>query len=188
ADPAYDPMLIAVGAADTMGTASMSDDEPASFSAAARACKPWNCRPPTLLAPGTHMQGLRVPGSYIDQNNPDAALGDLYFRGSGTSEAAAYVSGAVALLLQKYPLLTPDGVRELLASGTERLRGVSSLWQGQGELDLNKLLEAGESYGGGHGGHDALGGPGGFPSCRLGHNRAHPCPWSTGTGSLELSR
>ena len=62
------------------------------------------------------MQGLRVPGSYIDQNNPSAALGDLYFRGSGTSEAAAYVTGAVALLLQKYPQLTPDQVKQMLTA------------------------------------------------------------------------
>src|SRR5581483_734079 len=142
ADPAYDPMLIAVGAADTMGTASMSDDEPASFSAAARACKPWNCRPPTLLAPGTHMQGLRDPGSYIDQNNPDAALGGLYFRGSGTSEATAYVTGAVALLLQKYPDLTPDQVKTMLVESAHQLHGYSPLWQGSGELDLNALLTA----------------------------------------------
>jgi serine protease AprX len=140
ADPAYDPMLIAVGAADTMGTASMSDDQPASFSATARACRPWNCRPPTLLAPGAHMQGLRDPGSYIDQNNPDAALGDRYFRGSGTSEAAAYVTGAVALLLEDHPELTPDQVKEMLMASADRLRGHSPLWQGAGELDLNDLL------------------------------------------------
>ncbi len=88
-----------------MGTPSMSDDQPAPFSAGA-ACvgaAAIGCRAPDLLAPGTHMQGLRDPGSYVDQNNPSAALGDLYFRGGGTSEAAAYVTGAVALLLQRYP-------------------------------------------------------------------------------------
>ena len=75
ADPAYDPWVIAVGAADTMGTPSISDDQPASFSAGAAGCSP-DCRAPDLLAPGVHMQGLRDPGSYVDQNNPSAALGD----------------------------------------------------------------------------------------------------------------
>jgi len=168
ADPAYDPMLIAVGAADTMGTAAMSDDRPASFSATARACRPWNCQPPTLLAPGTHLQGLRDPGSYIDQNNPNAALGDLYFRGSGTSEAAAYVTGAVALLLQEYPDLTPDQVKEMLVASADRLHGYPLLWQGAGELDLNDLL-----------------------STRIprGHHwlEPHGRP-ASGAGSLELSR
>ena len=170
ADPAYDPMLISVGAADTMGTASMSDDQPAAFSATAHACRPWNCQPPTLLAPGTHMQGLRDPGSYIDQNNPGAALGDLYFRGSGTSEAAAYVTGAVALLLQKYPNLTPDQVKDMLVASTDRLRGYSRLWQGSGELDLDDLLSAR------------------VPS---GHRWWDWDPrgrFSSGSGSLELSR
>jgi serine protease AprX len=168
ADPAYDPLLIAVGAADTMGTASMSDDQPASFSATAPRCRPWNCRPPTILAPGAHMQGLRDPGSYIDQNNPSAALGDLYFRGSGTSEAAAYVTGAVALLLQKYPDLTPDQVKDMLVASTNRLRGYSLLWQGPGELDLSDLLSAR------------------VPS---GHHWWEPRGrFSSGIGSLELSR
>ncbi len=168
ADPAYDPMLIAVGAADTMGTASMSDDRPTFFSATARACRPWNCRPPTLLAPGTHMQSLRDPGSYIDQNNPNAALGDLYFRGSGTSEAAAYVTGAVALLLQKNPDLTPDQVKQMLVASADRLHGFSPLWQGSGELDLGDLL-----------------------SQRVPRGRGWWAPhglFSSGIGSLELSR
>jgi serine protease AprX len=181
-DPAYDPHLIAVGAADTMGTPWVGDDLPASFSAGAIVCRLTNCRPPTLLAPGTHMQGLRVPGSYIDQNNPGAALGDLYFRGSGTSEAAAYVTGAVALLLQKYPQLTPDQVKEMLIESTDNLRGCSPLVQGQGELDLNKLLTATPPTA--RGGFDWRNGlfrrdiPDWLPDSR----------WSTGSGSLELSR
>jgi serine protease AprX len=173
ADPAYDPWLISVGAADTMGTASLADDQPAAFTPGNPACKGPSCRATTLLAPGTHLQGLRDPGSYIDQNNPGAALGDQYFRGSGTSEAAAYVTGAVALLLQKYPQLTPDEVKRVLIAGTVRLPGVSPLVQGHGELDLNKLLRAPDGDGRGHG-H----GPPASPGSR----------WSTGSGSLELSR
>jgi serine protease AprX len=166
ADPASDPWLVSVGAADTKGTASFDDDQPAAFSAGAPAgCTAPTCYPPTLLAPGAHMQGLRVPGSYVDQNNPGAALGDLYFRGSGTSEAAAYVTGAVALLLQKYPQLSPAGVKFMLTTSANSLKGCSSLVQGRGELDLNKLLKA----------------------------PVTPPPpvnalWSTGSGSLELSR
>jgi serine protease AprX len=177
ADPAYDPMLISVGAADTMGTASFSDDRPASFSAAPLSCTLRGCRPPTLLAPGTHMQGLRVPGSYVDQSNPDSALGDLYFRGSGTSEAAAYVTGAVALLLEKDPQLTPDQVKRMLGSSTERLRGYSTSLQGYGELDLSKLLTARVPYDRGDHGSRGFGWTGRV----FGR-------WSTGSGSLELSR
>jgi serine protease AprX len=167
ADPADDPWLISVGAADTMGTPSFGDDQPASFSASPSACAPGpiTCSA-TILAPGAHMQGLRVAGSYTDQNNPGAALGDLYFRGSGTSEATAYVSGAVALLLQKYPQLTPDQVKRMFSASTQQLSGYSSLVQGNGELDLNALLTAS------------------VPNTGSG-----PRPqWSTGTGLLEQSR
>jgi serine protease AprX len=142
ADPAYDPWVISVGAADTMGTPSPADDQPASFSAGASCTgsAAMGCRAPDLLAPGAHLQGLRDPGSYVDQNNPNAALGDQYFRGSGTSEAAAYVTGAVADLLQEYPQLTPDQVKQMLVESSDSLAGFSRLSQGAGELDLNALL------------------------------------------------
>ena len=141
ADPAYDPQIIAVGGADTMGTPTTSDDQVASFSANAASCSS-SCRAPDLIAPGTHMQGLRVPGSYIDQNNPNGALGTQYFRGSGTSEATAFTTGAVALLLQKYPQATPDQVKAMLTSSCDSLSGYNWKSQGCGELDMNKLLNA----------------------------------------------
>src|SRR4029077_1375861 len=137
ADPAYDPEILAVGAADTMGTGTSSNDQVASFSANAASCSK-DCRAPDLVAPGTHMQGLRVPGSYIDQNNPAGVLGDSYFRGSGTSEATAFVSGAVALLLQKYPDLTPDQVKAMLTSSCDKLSSYNWKQQGCGELDMNR--------------------------------------------------
>jgi serine protease AprX len=173
-DPAYDPNLISVGAADTMGTPQVSDDEPSSFTSTGRVCNGPKCVAPTLLAPGTHMQSLRDPGSFIDQNSPGGELGDSYFRGSGTSEAAAYVTGVVALLLQRYPDLSPDQVKAMLEAGTQRLRGVPTLLQGSGELNLVKLMQAPvPAYGAGSslGDHGTL------------HSR-----WSTGNGSLEGAR
>src|SRR4051812_32230763 len=90
ADPAYDSSLLAVGSIDTMGTLAPFDDQVPSFS-------PWPKRGATrgvdLDAPGAHLQGLRVPNSFIDVNHPEGYLDDDYFRGSGTSESAALVSG-----------------------------------------------------------------------------------------------
>ena len=88
------------------------------------------------------MQGLRAPGSYIDQNNPNGALNDRYFRGSGTSEATAFVSGAVADLLQLHPDLTPDQVKEMLITSCDKLRSFNWKQQGCGELDMTQLLSA----------------------------------------------
>jgi serine protease AprX len=141
ADPAYDPQILAVGATDTNGSATPWDDQVASYSAVAASCS-TACRAPDLVAPGTHMQGLRVPGSYIDQNNPGGVLGDRYFRGSGTSEAAAFTSGAVADLLQRYPQLTPDQVKAMLSSTCDKLSSFNWKQQGCGELDMGKLLGA----------------------------------------------
>ena len=52
-----------------------------------------------------------MPNSFVDVNHPEGYVDARYFRGSGTSEATAITSGAVALVLQKYPNLTPDQVK-----------------------------------------------------------------------------
>jgi serine protease AprX len=138
ADPADDPSLLAVGSVDTNGTSKTSDDAIPSFS-------PWPKRGATrgvdLVSPGTHLVGLRVPGSYIDVTHPEGYLSDRYFRGSGTSESAAIVSGAAALVLQKYPDATPDQVKQLLM-GSATTFNAKSQAQGDGELNLAAALTA----------------------------------------------
>jgi serine protease AprX len=111
-DPAIDPFVIAAGALDTNGTTTTRDDKVASFTAVGS----WN-RSIDVLSPGVHVQGLRVPGSYIDLRfGGTGRLGDRFFRGSGTSEAAALTSGVAALVLSQRPNLTPDQVKRLLTS------------------------------------------------------------------------
>jgi serine protease AprX len=166
ADPAYDPQILAVGAADTNATATPWDDQVASFSANAASCSN-GCRGADLIAPGAHMQGLRVPGSYIDVTNPAGVLGDRYFRGSGTSEATAFVSGAAADLLQRYPQLTPDQVKAMLTASCDKLSSYNWKQQGCGELDMSKLLNAS------------------VPSVFASQQYNVP---AAGTGSLEASR
>jgi serine protease AprX len=137
ADPAYDSSLLAVGSIDTMGTLVPNDDQVPSFS-------PWPKRGATrsvdLDAPGAHLQGLRVPNSFVDVNHPEGYLDDRYFRGSGTSESAALVSGAAALVLQKYPNATPDQVKQLLTRSATYLNSQKSQAQGGGELNLTAAL------------------------------------------------
>ena len=50
-----------------------------------------------LVAPGVSVTSLRNPGSTIDDAHPGAVVSTRFFRGSGTSQAAAVVSGAAAL-------------------------------------------------------------------------------------------
>jgi serine protease AprX len=143
ADPASNPYVIAVGGYDTNGTATTTDDVVGSYSASGTGC--YSCRRPDLVAVGSHVRGLRVPNSYVDVNHPEGRLGDRFFRGSGTSEAAAMTSGAVALVLQKYPYLTPDRVKAFLKNEADR-PSFASTWSstgaGSGELDLSNLATA----------------------------------------------
>jgi serine protease AprX len=115
ASPGIDPYVITVGAADDHGTISPRDDTLAPFSSWGTADS--NAKP-DLLAPGRRIVSIRVPGSAIDTLLPDhlvvAQNGATYLRLSGTSQATPVVSGAVALLLQARPTLTPDQVKALL--------------------------------------------------------------------------
>jgi serine protease AprX len=132
ADPAYDPYVLAVGAADPHGTIDSDDDVVAAFSSAGID------RTPDLVAPGRSIQSLRVPGSTIDQAYPSARLGTRFFRGSGTSQAAAVVSGAAALVAQQRPDATPDQIKALLQTSARPLAEPASL-QGAGELNVRPV-------------------------------------------------
>src|SRR5205085_2299543 len=91
-----------------------ADDRVADFSSAG------TTRLPDLVAPGTAVVSLRVPGSQLDQEFPNARVGERWFRGSGTSQATAVVSGLAALLLGQRPDLVPDQVKALLTAGADR--------------------------------------------------------------------
>jgi serine protease AprX len=136
-DPADDPYVIAVGSSDNAGTMSTANDTVSTFSSGGD-----GYRNPDLVAPGAHVVSLRDPGSYIDVNYPKGQVGTRFLRGSGTSMAAAVVSGAAALLLSQNPLLTPDQVKNLLTSTATPLLATPSLLQGAGELNLRAALTA----------------------------------------------
>jgi serine protease AprX len=135
-DPALDRYVVAVGSSDSLGTPSLADDVLPAFS-------PWPKRGATrgvdLVAPGVHIQGLRVANSFIDANHPEGLINGRYFRGSGTSQSAAIVSGAAALILEKYPDATPDQVKKLLTTFAYPIKGKSQAI-GAGELQLGPAL------------------------------------------------
>jgi serine protease AprX len=136
-DPAYNPYVIGVGGYDTKGTSMPNDDAMGTYSASSSGC--GSCKNPDFVAVGSHLQGLRVPGSYIDQTHPEGLLGSRYFRGSGTSEAAAITSGSIAELLSMYPTLTPDQVKRFFTNNGVSVPGADSQVQGAGELNLGAL-------------------------------------------------
>jgi serine protease AprX len=141
--PAVNPDVIAVGAADSRNTDTRSDDTVADFTNRGNAT-----RHPDVLASGRSVVSLRDPGSYIDRTYPGALLSTTvdpaqrYFRGSGTSQAAAVVSGAVALLLQQRPALTPDQVKRLLTSTADPIAGSTDIAAGSGQINIAKAARA----------------------------------------------
>jgi serine protease AprX len=86
---------------------------------------------------------LRAPGSRLDTLYPRARIGDRFFRGTGTSQATAVVSGIAALLLQQRPDLRPDQVKALLKSGAQPLasEGDAVEAQGSGAVDAARSAD-----------------------------------------------
>ena len=132
-DPAYNPHVLAVGASDPRGTTNPADDVVASYSTRGN-----GVRNPDLVAPGTGIVGLRSPGSVLDQAVP--GNGSRWMRGTGTSQAAAVVSGAVALLLQQRSNLNPQQVKALLRASADPIAGASAADQGAGRLNLKRAM------------------------------------------------
>ena len=136
-NPAYDPYLIAVGSDSANGTATTVDDVVSAFSNDGD-----GTRNPDLVAPGEQVVSLRNAGSFLDTTYPAARIGERLFRGSGTSQAAAVVSGAAALLIQQRPGITPDQVKALLMGTAESIPNATAAQQGAGLIDLAGAKDA----------------------------------------------
>jgi serine protease AprX len=124
--------VLTVGAADLKNTIDRSDDSVAAFSS--RGPTQDGLAKPGIVAPSVTIVSNRSMGSTIDQFHPDARVGDSYFKGTGTSQAAAVVSGVAALMFQANPALTPDVAKATLL-GTTFKNIVSQAGAGQGLVD-----------------------------------------------------
>jgi serine protease AprX len=137
--PANDPFVITVGATDDMGTVSTIDDGVTTFSSySSNGLTEDGFAKPDLVAPGRNIISLLASTNadlYI--RHPNSRVDDFYFRMSGTSMSTPVVSGAVALLLQADPGLTPDQVKyRLMATANNTWPGYNAVNAGAGTLDI----------------------------------------------------
>jgi serine protease AprX len=169
ANPAYDPHVLAVGAMDDNGTVTSGDDT----------VPEWSTRGNTLrhvdvVAPGVSLLGLYNPAGTEDQANPQSRVGDRFIRASGTSQAAAVVSGEAALILQQSPWMTPDQVKAAVMGTAHGLLTTLPIFGGSGLVDLRTILR--NPLGA------VLNTVGGLLNGVLAYG------WGAGTGSLEAAR
>ncbi|MEO6653533.1 MAG: S8 family serine peptidase, partial [Ilumatobacteraceae bacterium] len=129
--PAYDPFVIAVAGVDGSGSA---------VTVPSWASRGDRSRTPDIAAPGAHIESLRAPGSNADSNHPEARVGDQLFLASGSSQATAVTAGAVALLLEARPELTPDQVKQILIDSASSVDGPVDR-VGHGMLDIAAALD-----------------------------------------------
>ena len=144
------PYLITVGAiTDSWTVDDPNDDYLPDFSS--RGPTPSAHIKPDVVAPGGHMAGLTRPGSTLTEEFPEYQLGNGDFVMTGTSQAAALVSGLVALLLQVEPGLSPDDVKcKFLSSANPAINAdgrlsYSPFEQGAGAISIQRALTLGET-------------------------------------------
>ena len=129
--PANDPYVITVGASDESSTPKTDDDSLAWFSSFGITQDGFS--KPDLVAPGRHIVGpLASSGAVLAREFPGKVVDRVYISLSGTSASAPVVSGAIALLEQAQPTLSPDQIKWLLVH-TARPLGPGA---GAGELNL----------------------------------------------------
>ena len=130
--PSNDPFVISVGGSDE--TANYGWGERAAWSSTGRTQDGFS--KPDVMAPGAHIVSVLAPSSGFELLCPNCSIGGAYFKAGGTSMAAPVVSGAVALLLQARPNLTPDQVKTLLTQTGKPIKGQA----GAGSIDIEQAL------------------------------------------------
>lgn len=109
---------------------------------------------PTITAPGSAIVSTRaVSGFYV---NGGSAASDLlyvkpdyitgYTAASGTSMAAPHVAGAVALMYEARPTLTPELVKRFLEITATKLEGYQEYAAGAGYLNALGAVEVARSF------------------------------------------
>ncbi len=142
--PGNSPAAITVGALDTKGTSSTHDDVVAPYSSRGPTAIDLAVKP-DVVAPGTRIVSLESGGSYLAQTYPQwhvaGSSTNGYLRLTGTSMAAAVVSGGVALLLDAQPSMSPAQVKIVLQTGARFIPSAGLIGGGTGSVDFAQSLK-----------------------------------------------
>jgi subtilisin family serine protease len=139
--PGNAPWVLTVGAASDRGTVERADDIVAGFSSRGPAAIDRGAKP-DVVAHGVAIESTSETSSALFAANVTApGLGagktapEPYMTLTGTSMAAPVVTGAIALMLEANPALTPNAVKAILQFTAEARPGVDHLTQGAGFLN-----------------------------------------------------
>jgi serine protease AprX len=136
--PGNDPFVISVGCVDDRATKDTGDDRVCEFGSRGKSQDGFYR--PDVMAPGRRIvSALAGPSSTLALQYPERVTDGDYIRMSGTSGAAPVVTGVVALLLERYPNLTPNQVKHLLVAQD---KDFPSMRDGRGIVDALKAITA----------------------------------------------
>ncbi len=100
---------------------------------------------PDILAPGTDIISCMTPTPYENEKEKIQEVDKNYMKLSGTSMSTPMIAGAIALLLEKYPKMTPDDVKYALKCCATDLNYPHNR-QGWGMLDIENLIKLEEFH------------------------------------------
>ena len=142
--PGNSPLAVTVGALDTHGTLSTSDDNVAPFSSRGPARYEIVVKP-DVVAPGTRVVSLEAQNGYLgatySQYHIAGSGKNAYMRLSGSSMSTAVVSGGIALLLNAQPSMTPAQVKMALQMGARYLPNDGLIGGGAGSVNFAQSLK-----------------------------------------------
>jgi serine protease AprX len=130
--PANDPFIITVGAID--GSKQDSAEKTTLAAWSKRGTTPEGVQKPEVNAPGVNIVSYIPINAELTLHHPDSVINTNYIQMSGTSMAAPMVSGAVALLLEAKPDLTPNQIKYVLANSMQ------STNDGAGMINVEKAI------------------------------------------------
>jgi subtilisin family serine protease len=145
--PGNAPWVLTVGAYSHEGTIYRNDDVIAGYSSRGPTAIDFQAKP-DLVAPGTGIVSLSSPTSTMYYSKPQYLLSGIlpgaarpYLSLTGTSMAAPVVSGAVALMLQANPSLTPNLVKAILQYTAQTYPSYNALTQGAGFINAHGAVQ-----------------------------------------------